>query len=82
MQKNHSEVTTINQAIHIFTFMQSELFLSLAIIAKEKKTYTSTILPSIWDQEQSVKNEVPEREPQELLLAVLPEDDKDKVGGL
>ena len=62
--------------------MQSELFLSLAIIAKEKKTHASTILPSIWDQEQSGENKVPEREPQELLLAVLPEDDKDKVGGL
>ena len=62
--------------------MQSELFLSLAIIAKEKKTYTSTILPSIWDQEQPGENKVPEREPQELLLVVLPEDGKAKVGGL
>ena len=52
------------------------------MIAKEKKTYTSTILPSTWDQEQSVKNEVPEQEPQELLLGLLPEDDKDEVGGL
>ena len=62
--------------------MQSELFLSLAIIAKEKKTHASTILPSIWDQERSVKTEVPGAELPELLLGLLPEDDQDEVGGL
>ena len=51
-------------------------------MAKEKKILQHYTLPSIWDQEPSGENEATEREPQELLLVVLPEDAKDKVGGL
>ena len=51
-------------------------------MAKEKKILQHYTLPSIWDQESSEENAATQREPQELLLVVLPEDAKDKVGGL
>ena len=51
-------------------------------MAKEKKILQHYTLPSIWDQESARENEATERQLQELLLVVLPEDGKSKVGGL